>query len=452
MEEFLINHEEEALAAGCLEHALASGADKARITLNKNLTELYGTLNGSLDKVSRSLDRAVMITIFTGGRYGSFTANRIDREHLFPFIEEAVRTVGMLAPDPLRDLPDPARTQKNAVTGRETGLLDPAFAKRTSDERLATALSSAVFGKISGKGFKLISEEGEYSDSVSDLLLLDSNGLRCRHSETSFDYGVEATVEDEGGNRISGYWWDSAPLLCDLDAASCGKTAVERAASLIGPKPVESGPRTIVVDSGCGSTLLSPILNALSGFAIQQKNSFLDGTLGKKVFPESLSILDLGEEYGKCGSRLFDIEGVAINNSAIIENGVVKEYFLNTYDSKKLGMAPTVDAPTRAVIRPAGIPEGKRAGREEIMSLCGDGILITGFNGGNSNPTTGDFSFGIEGILFSGGRPVHPVREMLMTGNLVSLWNSLLYAGDDPRKCMSRQIPTLAFANVMISA
>ncbi len=79
-------------------------------------------------------------------------------------------------------------------------------------------------------------------------------------------------------------------------------------------------------------------------------------------------------------------------------------------------------------------------------------MLVTGFNGGNSNPTTGDFSFGIEGILFRDGKPLHPVREMLMTGNIITLWNNLLYAGNDPRPCMSKQIPTLAFGNVVLSA
>ena len=91
-------------------------------------------------------------------------------------------------------------------------------------------------------------------------------------------------------------------------------------------------------------------------------------------------------------------------------------------------------------------------GKEELMRIVGDGILVTGFNGGNSNSATGDFSFGVEGFLFKDGKIVHPVREMLITGNLLTLWNNLLAAGNDARFCKSKLIPTLAFGNVDFSA
>ncbi|MBQ6086533.1 MAG: TldD/PmbA family protein [Bacteroidales bacterium] len=448
--EGLISEQEERLAQRCLEHALSAGAGKARVVLSKNLTELYGTLNGSLDKVSRSMDRALMFNVFANGRFGSFSANRLEEKELFPFIEKAVRTVEMLAEDPCRDLPNPSRTEKGAVTGTELGLLDTV--SLTPDDRLGLALDAAAFGKIEDARFKVISEEGEYSDTVGDTLLLDSNGLRCRHSETSFDYAVETTIEDVRGNRIAGYWWDSAPRLENLDIKSCGFKAAERAASLIGPSKTRSGPATVVIDNTCGSTLLNPILTALNGYSLQQKNSFLDGTLGKSIFSGNLTVSDRGREPGRPGSRLFDSEGVAVREGPIIDRGKVSKYFINTYISNKMGIPPTVDDATRPVILPAGAPDDGPFDLDRIMSLCGDGILVTGFNGGNSNPTTGDFSFGIEGILFRDGKPVHPVREMLMTGNFITLWNNLLYAGNDPRPCMSKLIPTLAFGNVTLSA
>jgi PmbA protein len=85
------------------------------------------------------------------------------------------------------------------------------------------------------------------------------------------------------------------------------------------------------------------------------------------------------------------------------------------------------------------------------MRRCGEGILVTGFNGGNSNAATGDYSFGVEAFAFKDGRITHPVREMLITGNLVDLWNHFMAAGDDARPCKSKLIPTLAFENVDFS-
>ncbi len=441
------------LAEKCLEKALSMGADKARVTMNKSLMELFGTLNGELDKVSHCLDRSMSICLFVDGRFGSFSTNRLVEEELDSFLGRSISMVRMLAQDPCRDLPDPARTCKTALTGCEMGLFDPAYPDLTSDRRLEIAMDASIFRKHNGED--LLSEEGEYSDSVFDTYVIDSNGLKCRHTETSFEYGVEMTVQDKEGNRFSGYWWDSSPRLCDLKSGSCGETALKRARAQIGPVKIPGGEYTMVVDSENSSRLLSPITNALGGFAIQQKNSFMLDTLGKKVFPEWLNVIDIPHADGQTGSRLFDSEGVATGESPVIQSGVVKEYFINTYMSRKMGISPTIEDVIRPVIPSCVAPWLSKPGRMDrdgIMSMVGEGILVTGFNGGNSNSATGDFSFGVEGFYFKEGKIVHPVREMLITGNLLSLWNSLLAAGDDARPCKSKLIPTLAFGKVSFSA
>ena len=474
----MLTAEEILVAEKCLEKSLALGADKVRITLNKSLMELFGTLNGELDKVNHCLDRSISVCLFVDGKFGSFSTNRLVESELDDFLKKAIATVRMLAEDPCRDLPDPSRTAKNAVTGKELGLYDKTYPALTSDERLKMAIDASIFKKHCGDG--LISEEGEYSDSIFDSLVLDSKGLRCRHTETSFEYGVEVTVQDADGNRFSGYWWDATPMLKDLNIKDCGETAFKRAMSQIGPVKIESGKYSMVIDSEVASRLVTPVLNALGGYSLQQKNSFMLDSLGKKVFPEWLNIWDRPVSVGETGSRLFDSEGVATSETPIIENGVVKEYFVNTYMSRKMGVEATVEDATRPVVLPCFAPSvaGKvtstssvtnrasvaettssvaepveaTCGKEELMRIVGDGILVTGFNGGNSNSATGDFSFGVEGFLFKNGKIAHPVREMLITGNLLTLWNNLLAAGNDARFCKSKLIPTLAFGNVDFSA
>ena len=71
------------------------------------------------------------------------------------------------------------------------------------------------------------------------------------------------------------------------------------------------------------------------------------------------------------------------------------------------------------------------------------GILITGFNGGNTNGATGDFSFGIEGYLFENGNISHPIKEMNMTGNILSLWHNVTNIGTDYRECSRWRILNL---------
>ena len=430
------------LAKYCLEFALREGAEKVRITLTKSLLNLVGVLNGEVDKVSHALDRSMQINLFVDGRYGTFSSNRMEKDGLEAFIREAISTVRMLEKDSFRDLPAPERQAKDATDGRELDLYDPEYENMTAEKRRALALGSSRFSN------ELISEEGEYSDSLFDSVTIDSNGLFARHTETSFEIGYEVTVEDKKGNRYSGYWWDATPRLKDLKIDTCSATAIERAKAQIGPKAIKSGKYTVVIDSECASKVLTPVLNALGGFSLQQKNSFMDGTIGKKMFPESLTIMDLPHSKGETGSRLFDSEGVATKETAIIEKGIVKEYFLNTYIAAKMGMEPTVEDATRVKVLPAG---GCKT-RDDILAKVQDCILVTGFNGGNSNSATGNFSYGIEGFLVNGGKIAYPVKEALMTGDFLTLWNNLIFAAEDARLCMSKLIPSIAFAGVDISA
>ena len=122
-----------------------------------------------------------------------------------------------------------------------------------------------------------------------------------------------------------------------------------------------------------------------------------------------------------------------------------------------MGLEPTIEDISRPCVLPylkgEALPlEEKSISLEVILKRCSSGILVTGFNGGNCNPATGDFSFGVEGFAFSRGKVTHPVREMLITGNMVELWNSLTAAGTDARSSARWQIPSLAFENVSFSA
>ena len=450
MDNALLTQEEIALARHCLEYARQQGAGKVRITLSKSLMNLIGLLSGEVDKTAHALDRSLQIQLFVEGKYGAFSSNKLEKEGLEAFISEAIDTVKMLEPDSFRELPAPERLCTKALTGRELDLYDPAYASLSAQKRKEIALASMAWNRLQGRqeGWKLIAEEGEYSDSVFDSLTLDSQGLYARHTETSFEIGYESTVEDAEGNHFSSYWWDAAPLLENLQWKNCAETACRRAVEQIGPRSVESGKYNVVVDSECASKLLTPVLNALGGFSLQQKNSFLVDSLGKRLFPENLTILDLPLTPGDTGCRLFDSEGVATREMPVIENGVVKTYFLNTYIAGKMQAEPTIEDVTRIKL----LPVGDSKTREQLMAQVGDGILVTGFNGGNSNPATGNFSYGIEGFLFRNGRPVHPVREMLITGNFLSLWGNLIGTADDARPCLSKLIPTLAFRQVDVSA
>lgn len=437
----MIDPKDIALVRESLDMARQAGAGKARATLCRSEEDLVATLNGEVDRVTHCVDSSLSFALFADGRFGSFSTNKLDPASLRDFLESSVKTVRTISKDECRDLPDPRRCCSKAITGDELGLTDCRRESMTPEERIRMALDASVYRD------GILSEEGEYSDSIYKTVVMDTDGVLCLHSETSFDYGVEITIEEDG-EKYSGYWWDSASHLDALDARSCGEKALARSRAQVGSDAVPGGRYNMVVDSEVASKMVSPVLRALNAFSIQQNNSFLVDSLGKRPFPEGLTIMDLPHIKGQTCSKLFDSEGVATAETPIIRSGEVCEYFVNTYMSRKLGIAPTVEEATRPKVLPW--PESG-LGRSEILKICGNGILVTDFNGGNSNPVTGDFSYGIEGFLFENGKVSRPVSGMLVTGNFLSLWKKLIAAGDDARDCMSKLIPTLAFADVDFS-
>lgn len=452
-----ITTEEISTARHCLQFALDNGASQARVAVSKNVTDSIQLLNGEIDKVSRNADRTLCIYLFVDGKYGTYSTNRFTVNEVEQFILKAIGRTRMLAEDRSRHLPSPELYATGATDGKELELYDARYETISSADRVTAAMSGAIYGKTPADSrFSMISEECEYSDSIDDSYTADSQGFEGRHTETSFSFWSEITIQDNSGNRYSGYWWSASPMLGKLRIDGCSATALERAAAQIGAVKHKGGKYTMVVDSICSARLAAPLLNALYGSSIQQKNSFLDGSLGKKLFPDGLTVRDMAWTKGETGSRLFDSEGIATKERDIVRNGTVEMYFVNTCFSDKLGIPVTVDGPSRPVILPFmdssfgnGLECKENAiNLQAILERAGDGILVTGFNGGNCNHATGCFSYGVEGFVFHDGRITAPVKEMLITGDMITLWNSLVAAGADAKEGSRWQIPSLAFENV----
>ena len=454
----MITENEISIARKCVKTALNKGADAIRVSLNKCVSDSVTVLNSEVDKVSHAADRSLYIYLFVDGKYGTFSTNRLDECEMETFIGNAIEMVRMLGEDRCRRLPDIERTEKNALTGMELGLFDNAYLDNDAESRLMAASSMSIFRSTPpSDSYSIISEECEYTESYDDTFLIDSQGFEGRHTETTFSAFSEITIEDHQGNKYSGFWWENTPFESRLHLPEIAPQALENAVRQIGPKSRKGGRYRMVVDRNTATRLVSPLITALNASSIQQKMSFLDGSLNTRLFSPGMTLMDLARTPGKSGSRLFDTEGIATQDAPIIEGGTVRKYFINTYMACKMDVPPTIEDISRPCLLPfikdKDLPcEEKEVSLKDILKLCGNGIYVTGFNGGNCNPVTGDFSYGIEGFAFSKGKITHPVREMLITGNMIELWNNLVAAGTDARECSRWQIPTIAFENVSFSS
>ena len=187
------------------------------------------------------------------------------------------------------------------------------------------------------------------------------------------------------------------------------------------------------------------MLSALYGSALQQKNTFLLNKLNEQVASSKLTLIDKPHLAQSSGARYFDYEGVATERRPIFDAGVLNTYFIDTYNANKMNCAPTISSPSLLVMQ---------MGDKDLQGLIkevGNGILVTGFNGGNCNSSSGDFSYGVEGFLIENGQMTQPISEMNITGNMISLWSSLATTGNDPRMNSSWRVPSLVFEGVDFS-
>jgi PmbA protein len=254
------------------------------------------------------------------------------------------------------------------------------------------------------------------------------------------------TVKDGETGRPEDWYYATTRFRNELPGpAELGRKAADRALRKIGQKKLESGRYLMIVENRSAGRLLGAMYAPMTGSALQQKSSFLEGMLGKKIASEKLTVIDDPFVEKGLASRFFDDEGLAAQRRAVIEKGVLRYYFIDNYYGKKLGMEPTTGGPSNVLLEYGTRP------LEEMIAGVKRGILVTGFIGGNSNSTTGDFSFGIVGLLIEDGKTVRPVNEMNISGNMKEFWNQLSEVGSDPYMYSSRRIPSLAFEGVNFS-
>jgi PmbA protein len=183
----------------------------------------------------------------------------------------------------------------------------------------------------------------------------------------------------------------------------------------------------------------------LSAWALQQKRSYLEGRLGEKVGSDLLSVVDQPLLESGFGSRHYDGEGISAKPLNLVEKGVLKNYYIDTYYGRKLGMPPTTGS-----ISNLDWSLGSRD-QEEILQDLAEGVLVTSFLGGNSNDTTGDFSVGIRGFHVKNGKLDHPISEMNITSNHLDLWMRLVEVGCTPYPYSSYRCPALLFDDLQLS-
>lgn len=437
----MISDKNKKLAQWAMDFAQKNGCQGVRINLYSGSKTSFDLRDAKMDTLEQASENGMSLALYVDGRYGSYSTNRLDKKELESFIKNGIDSTRYLAEDTARVLPDPSRYYKGGKPDLQ--LLDPNFNSVQPDEKVALAKATAE--EVLGKDQRIVSVSTSYTDGTSSSYRLTSNGFEGESQRSWFSLDASISIKGEGEARPSDYWYDSAIFYDKLVKTGLGQKALQRVLNKLGQQKVKSGKYTMVVDQRNSSRLLSPMLDAINGSALQQKNSFLLDKLNQKVAGDKLILTDEPHLIQSTGARYFDYEGVATEKRSVFDKGVLNTYYIDTYTANKMNVAPTISGSSLLVLQ-----KGDKD-LDGLVSGVDNGILVTGFNGGNSNSTTGDFSFGIEGFLIENGKRTIPVSEMNITGNMLTLWSSLVEVGNDPRLSSSWRIPSLVFEGVDFS-
>lgn len=428
-------------ASAAVDLVMRNGASGAWASANASRSTSCQMRDGRLEKMQESNSRTLTLELYVEGRYFTHRTSDLREDRLEGFVKEAVALTRALEPDEHRQLPDP-----QLFAGAPTGGLDAedtSLAELDIDRRIE--LCSKMDARLVGKP-KVISATSSMHDGRWEGAAASSNGFSGSFAATQVGMYANATLRGEGDKRPEGGMGASMRHFADLPSTDwIADEALRLAKGRLSAKKGPTMKATLVVDPRVVGRLLGALLGPASGRAVQQERSFWAGKLGKTLVSKKLVLVDDPLIPRGNGSRPFDSEGIAAKKMEVVRGGALRNYYLDTYYARKLGMKPTTGRWSNMVVEPG------RGDLKSIIAGVDRGIYVDSWLGGNSDSTSGEFSLGLRGNLIEKGKLGAPVGEMNVTGNIVELFARLSTVGADPWIYSSVRSPTLAFDGVSFS-
>jgi PmbA protein len=199
----------------------------------------------------------------------------------------------------------------------------------------------------------------------------------------------------------------------------------------------------------------------LSSENVQKGKSLLAGKLGHHVISKNLDIIDDGVFYHGPGSRPIDDEGVPALRKVLVREGMLESFMYNSRTARKEGRESTGNAirgrfsavPSVGPLNLYINTTGKRMTKDEMLASVEQGLYIIEAMGMHTaNPISGQFSIGVSGMWVEGGKPAYPVKEAVISGNVLDFFCGVTAIGDDLRFFGNIGSPSLLMGAIDISA
>jgi PmbA protein len=424
-----------------VELAIEAGADDAWAVATQSRDVEFNYRDGALEKVQDATSRNLSVQVYADGRYSSHRTTDLHPDRLRGFLAQAVASTVALEPDPYREITSPDLFEDRPEGNLD--LVDRAVSMLDRDQRLGWCMT---LDEAARSHERVISATAGIYDGAEASVAASSNGFSGSREATYCWLGTSVTLKDRGDRRASDGFYTGGTHVRDLpDAASIAETALDRALVRLDAGKGPTGRTTMLVDSRAASSLVARLLQSAYAQSVQQGRSYWSTLIGKKAFSERLTLTDDPLIRRGLASRLFDDEGISARPLPIVDAGIVRNIYVDTYYGRKAGMQATTGSQSNV-----RVGTGEKS-LDELIADAGEGIYVTSWLGGNADGTTGDFSLGLRGHIIENGVVGRPVGEMNVTGNLRKLFGSLEASGNDVYPYASILSPSLMFTGVDFS-
>jgi len=419
------------LAIDVVRLAREAGASDAECTIAEGNEFSAGVRMRELENLKEAGSRAAGLRILIGRKTGSSYTSDLSREGIAHMVKSAVELADITTDDPHADLPEAG----------ELGSIDGDLRLYSADvEGLATGLKvdlakRAEEAALSADPRISNSEGASFDTHLGRHIFANSRGFAGEY-RSSYCGLSTVPVAREGESMERDYWDSSSRSFAGLEPAEAvGRKAAARALRRLNAVKVDTRKVPVIFEPRTARSLLDNVFDAVHGMLVYRHESFLAGKLGEKVAGENVTVIDDGTIPGLFGSSPFDDEGVPSRRTMVIERGVLRNYLLNSYAARKLGMKTTGNA-SRGLTGNAGIGHGNFflengvQTPEQMIAGISDGFYVTELIGMGVNIVTGDYSRGAAGIWIRNGELAFAVSEVTIAGKLQDMLFDLEPAND----------------------
>ncbi|HQU14957.1 MAG: metalloprotease PmbA [Chromatiales bacterium 21-64-14] len=411
----------EPLVQQILDESRRQGASAAEAGVSSEIGLSVNVRLGEVETVEYHRDRGLGVTVYFGARKGSASTADLRTDTVRDTVRAACDIARYTAEDPYAGLADAARMARVIP---QLDLDHPWMLNADAAIELTLACENAARELDP----RITNSEGAGVNSHRGIrVYANTHGFMGGYASTRHSLSCAVIAQSEQGMQRD-YWYTVARDRTELESAEAvGRRAAQRTLHRLDAKRLSTRQAPVIYAAELAGGLLGHFLSAIRGGNLYRKASFLVDHLGKPVFPSFVQIQEQPHLPKALGSAPFDSEGVETRARALVKDGVLQGYLLDSYAARKLGMETTGNAggAHNVIIQPGDHD------LDGLLREMGTGLLVTELMGHGINLLTGDYSRGAAGYWVEGGELQYPVEEITVAGNLRDIYRGLAAVGRD---------------------